>query len=170
MGDSKLPIMRSCLLAASVALTLSVVPARADTAAEVATAFCATRTSVDEARLKPLLTPSLLAVIAEAEQRNRIIAEATPDEKPPFGDGIPYQSFPDQPDTCDAGKPVERAGRTEIAVTYGFAKTPRANWTDTLILVPAEGQALIDDIRFREAADGSSALTLREILHDAFDQ
>jgi hypothetical protein len=162
--------MRSCLLAVSVTLVLSVVPARAETAAEVATAFCVTRTSVDEARLKPLLTPSLLAVIAEAEERNHIIAEATPDEKPPFGDGIPYQSFPDRPDTCEPGKPAERAGRTEIAVTYGFAKTPRANWTDTLILVSAEGQALIDDIRFRESADGSGALTLREILHDAFDQ
>jgi hypothetical protein len=145
-------------------------PARADTTSEVAAAFCATRTSADDARLKPLLTPSLLAVIAEAEERNRIIAEATPDEKPPFGDGIPYQSFPDRPDTCGVGTPAERAGRTEIAVTYGFAGTPRANWSDTLILVPAEGQALIDDIRFRESADGSGALTLREILHDAFDQ
>lgn len=162
--------MRSCLLAASVALTSFVMPARADTAAGAAAAFCATRTSAIEARLKPLLTRSLLAVIAEAEERNRIVAEATPDEKPPFGDGIPYQSFPDRPDTCEPGKPVERAGRTEIAVTYGFAKTPRANWTDTLILVSAEGQSFIDDIRFRESADGSGALTLREILHDAFDQ
>ncbi|MFI0849452.1 hypothetical protein [Mesorhizobium sp. IMUNJ 23232] len=165
-----MPIMRFCLLAASVALTLFAMPARADTAAGVATAFCATRTALDEARLKPLLTPSLLAVIAEAEERNRIIAEATPDEKPPFGDGIPYQSFPDRPDTCEPGAPVERAGRTEVAIAYGFAKTPRANWTDTLILISAEGQALIDDIRFRESADGSGALTLREILHDAFDQ
>ncbi|MEQ1950771.1 hypothetical protein [Mesorhizobium sp. CN2-181] len=117
-----------------------------------------------------MLTASLLAVIADAEDRNRIIAEATPDEKPPFGDGIPYQSFPDLPDTCTPEKPAERAGRTEVAVTYGFPKTPRANWTDTLILISSEGQARIDDIRFRESADGSGALTLREILHDAFDQ
>ena len=65
----------------------------AGTATELAEAFCKTRTTGDAEAVKPLLTPSLLAVIAEAEDRNRIIAESTPDEKPPFGDGIPYQSF-----------------------------------------------------------------------------
>src|SRR5262245_47072214 len=79
------------------------------TADEIAAAFCAARTADDEARLKPLLSPSLLALIAETEERNRIIADANPDEKPPFGDGIPYQAFPDRADSCKPGAPVVEA-------------------------------------------------------------
>jgi hypothetical protein len=137
---------------------------------ELAAAFCKTRISGDAEAVKPLLTGSLQAVIADAEQRNRIIAEATPDEKPPFGDGIPYQSFPDIPDSCEPGTPDERAGRIEIPVSYSFRQSPDAGWTDTLILVSSGGDLRIDNIRFRDAPDGSAPHSLREILHDAFDQ
>jgi hypothetical protein len=139
------------------------------TAAEIATAFCAARTADDEALLRPLLSPSLLALIAEAQERNRIIAEANPDEKPPLGDGIPYQAFPDRADTCQPGEPVAESGRTDVPIGYVFAKTPEANWTDTLMLLSADGKLLIDDIRFQGSADGSGIVTLREILSEAFD-
>ncbi|MDQ6435896.1 hypothetical protein RB623_17710 [Mesorhizobium sp. LHD-90] len=142
----------------------------ADGAVQLAVAFCKTRTAGDAEAVKPLLTRSLLAVIAEAEARNKIIAEATPDEKPPFGDGIPYQSFPDLPDNCQPGVPTERAGRTEIPVSYSFRQSPDASWTDTLILVSSGGEVRIDDVRFMGAPDGSAPHSLREILHGAFDQ
>jgi hypothetical protein len=139
-------------------------------AAELAAAFCKTRIAGNAEAVKPLLTLSLQAVITDAEQRNRIIAEATPDEKPPFGDGIPYQSFPDIPDACQPGKPDEGAGRTEVPVSYSFKQSLDAGWTDTLILVSSGGDVRIDNIRFRDAPDGSAPHSLREILHDAFDQ
>lgn len=142
----------------------------AGNAAGLALAFCKTRTAGDAGAVKPLLTASLLAVVAEAEHRNRIIAESTPDEKPPFGDGIPYQSFPDMPDACQPGSPAERAGRIEIPVAYSFKQSPDAGWTDTLVLVSVGGEVRIDDVRFRDAPDGSAPHSLREILHGAFDQ
>ena len=146
-------------------------PAHAQSsAAELTAAFCATRTGSEEADVKPLLTPSLLELVNEAEQRSRAIGEANPDEKPPFGDGIPFQSFPDKPDTCVPGEPVAKAGMTEAPVTYAMTVAPEASWTDTLILTLVEGKVLIDDIRYQSSADGGESFTLRQILTDAFDQ
>ena len=101
-----------------------------------------------------LMTPSLLKVIAEAKARNDVIAKATPDEKPPFGDGIPYQSFPDAAPGCEAGEVVEKPGRTEAEVTYRFPDTPNADWTDRLKLVPEGDKLLVDDILFANVANG----------------
>jgi len=141
-----------------------------DAASEVGAAFCAARLEDDEARVKPLLTPSLLELIDEAQARSKAVADANPDEKPPLGDGIPYQAFPDKADTCLPGQAANQDGRVELPLAYGFENAPDANWTDTLVLVPAEGKLLIDDIRFQGSADGSGVVTLREILSEAFDQ
>jgi hypothetical protein len=142
----------------------------AGTAEETAIAFCATRTAGDAEGVKPLLTPELLAKVNEAERRNDIIQQANPDEKPPFGDGIPYQSFPDLPSACSVGAVEDKSGKAEIAVTYEFAGHPGAGFTDTLVLVPADGGYLVDDIRFTGSADGSANVGLGEILSSAFDQ
>lgn len=142
----------------------------AGTAEETAKAFCATRITGDNEAVKPLLTPSLLAEVNEAERRNDVIQKANPDEKPPFGDGIPYQSFPDTPSACTVVGVAEKAGKFEAGVKYTFTEYPDAAWTDTLVLVAAGGGYLIDDIRFVGAADGSPEVVLRDILKHAFDQ
>jgi hypothetical protein len=97
-------------------------------------AFCKARLAGDEPATLKLLTPSLAKAIEEAKARNDVIAKATPDEKPPFGDGIPYQAFPDVPEGCDVGAIGDKAGRVEIEVKYLFPKTPNADWTDRLKL------------------------------------
>lgn len=168
-GGSLSRMFAKSLLGGSLLAGLVSMSGAAETAVDVAAAFCKTRTAGDPEAVKPLLTPSLLAVIAEAEARNRIIAEGNPDEKPPLGDGVPYQTFQDLPDTCEPGQPAERAGRTEVPVTYGFEKTPDANWTDTLVLVAADGRPMIDDVRYQGSADGGGMHGLREILHAMFD-
>lgn len=139
------------------------------TAEDAAKAFCATRTAGDAESVKPLLTASLLEAVAEAERRNEILQKANPDEKPPFGDGIPYQSFPDLPSGCTAGAVEAKSGRSEVSVTYEFAGYPRAGFTDKLMLAPADGGYLIDDIRFTGSADGSADVVLSDILKNAFD-
>ena len=139
------------------------------TPAEIAAAFCATRLVGDDEEVRALLTPSLLAAIGEAEDRNLAAMEAAPDEKPPFGDGIPYQSFPDLPDGCAAGAESPTGEAVRIAVDLSFRDAPTAGWRDTLLLVPADGVYRIDDIEFRGAPDGSDAPTLRQILREAFD-
>jgi hypothetical protein len=163
--------LRASALWAGLAMLLAGGPClAAEGANKLAAAFCAARLADSEAEVKPLLTPSLLELIGEAEARNKAAAEANPDEKPPFGDGIPYQAFPDKADTCRAGQAAAEAGRIELPIVYGFEQAADANWTDTLVLLSAGGKLLIDDIRFQGSADGSAIVSLREILSEAFDQ
>ena len=116
-----------------------------------------------------LLTPSLVKVIEEAKARSDVIAKATPDEKPPFGDGIPYQSFPDVAEGCEAGEASDKMG-IEIEVKYLFPKTPNADWTDRLKLVTEGDKLLVDDILYANVANGEPDQGLRQALFEAFDQ
>src|SRR5688572_15809959 len=142
----------------------------ADDPRAVAAAFCKARLADDEPATLALLTPSLVKVIEEAKARNDVIAKATPDEKPPFGDGIPYQAFPDVAQGCEAGEISDRSGRVEVEIDYLFPETPKANWTDRLKLVVDGDRLLIDDILFANVANGEPDQGLRRVLFDAFDQ
>jgi hypothetical protein len=137
---------------------------------DVGEAFCKARLAGDEAATLALLTPALAKVIEEAKARNDVIAKATPDEKPPFGDGIPYQAFPDVAQDCEVGAVSEKPGRLEIEVTYLFPETPKANWSDRLKLVAEGDRLLIDDIVFANVANGEQDHGLRRVLFEAFDQ
>jgi hypothetical protein len=137
---------------------------------DVGAAFCAARLSSDATAMRLLFSPSLLKAIGEAEARNRIIAEATPGEKPPFGDGIPFQSFPDQAPVCEADEVREVSGHPEMDINYAFPETPAAGWTDRLKLLPQAEGSLIDDILFADVANGNPNQGLRRVLFEAFDQ
>jgi hypothetical protein len=141
----------------------------ADDPRAVAAAFCKARLADDEAATMALLTPSLVKVIEEAKARSDVIAKATPDEKPPFGDGIPYQSFPDVAEGCEAGEAGDKTG-IEIEVKYLFPKTPNADWTDRLKLVTEGDKLLVDDILYANVANGEPDQGLRQALFEAFDQ
>jgi hypothetical protein len=141
----------------------------ADDPRAVAAAFCKARLADDEAATMALLTPSLVKVIEEAKARSDVIAKATPDEKPPFGDGIPYQSFPDVAEGCEAGEAGDQTG-IEIEVKYLFPKTPNADWTDRLKLVTEGDKLLVDDILYANVANGEPDQGLRQALFEAFDQ
>ncbi len=142
----------------------------ADDPRAVAAAFCKARLANDEAATLALLTPSLVKVIGEAKARSDVIAKATPDEKPPFGDGIPYQSFPDVAEGCEAGEISDKSGSIEVEVTYLFPETPNADWTDRLKLVAEGDKLLVDDILFANVANGEPDQGLRRALFEAFDQ
>jgi len=161
--------MRLALAAGILAMLVGVAEAGEDLGAVVG-AFCKARLANDEQATMALMTPSLLKVIEEAKARNDVIAKATPDEKPPFGDGIPYQSFPDAAPGCEAGEVIEKPGRTEAEVTYRFPDTPNADWTDRLKLVLEGDKLLVDDILFANVANGEPDQGLRLVLFNAFDQ
>jgi hypothetical protein len=144
--------------------------ALADSPRVVAEAFCKARLADDEAATMALLTPSLVRTIDEAKARSDVIAKATPDEKPPFGDGIPYQSFPDVAPSCETGKVDEKPGRTQIEVNYLFPDTPNAGWTDRLKIVTEADTLLVDDVLFADVANGEPGYGLRRMLFEAFDQ
>jgi hypothetical protein len=121
----------------------------------------------DDGPIRALLTAGLLAAITAAEARNAEIAAKAPDEKPPLGDGIPWSSFPDAADRCEAGTPGYMMDEATITVGYHFRSARDADFTDILVLRLVErpyGQKLwrIDDIVY-DVGD-----TLRDALTMAF--
>ncbi|MEP9370976.1 hypothetical protein [Mesorhizobium sp. KR1-2] len=142
----------------------------AQTAGELAAAFCQTRVADDEAGVRDLLTPSLRDAVTEAERRNDAIAKAVPDEKPPFGDGIPYQSYPDVAPVCEPGAVTDADGRTLVEVSYKFPHSPEADWTDRLAVLSAPEGWLVDDILYERTAGETEEVTLRTVLESAFNE
>ncbi|MGV3490273.1 MAG: hypothetical protein ACO1OG_03040 [Devosia sp.] len=130
--------------------------------------FCLSRVGNDMAPTEALLTPDLAAAISEAEAKNDAIAAAAPDEKPPLGDGIPWQAWPDYADMCIAGEVTLMLDEATVAIEYRFSAYPRANYIDTLKLKLVDGPGgwkvwRIDDIAYD--TDG----TLRAALSSAFE-
>lgn len=142
----------------------------ADTPQAVAEKFCATRLKGDEKALRLLLTPSLLEAIEEAEARSDIIAKASPDQKPPLGDGIPYQTYPDMAPACEVGAEKQVDGRTEIELRNVFPDAEGSDWIDRLVLVQSEGRLLIDNVVFETSVNDTDEISLRSVLFNAFDQ
>lgn len=160
------------LFAGCTAAMLATAPAVAsepDAAAEVAARFCAARLVYDEAATRALLTPGLVAAIAEAEARNKVLADANPDEKPPLGDGIPYAAYPDAPQTCEPGAAAAEDGRRMVDVRYGF--DGGGGWTDRLVTAEAAGGGvLVDDVLYAQFPTDSEQYGLRRALIASFDQ
>ncbi len=142
----------------------------ADDPNEVVEAFCEAREANNDDATRALLTPSLIGEVDAAQARSDLIAKANPEDKPPLGDGIPYQAFPDVPKDCTIGDVTERSGSIEVKVTYSFPDAPDASWTDRLKLVAENGHLMIDAIVYANVANGEPDLSLREILSEAFDQ
>lgn len=136
---------------------------------EVATAFCSTRVAGDDAATLALASGSLAEVIDAALTRNARVQDATPDEKPPLGDGIPWQAFPDRASACTPGAPEASGSNYLVGVTYSFPDQPNGSWTDTLKLVPDGDRLAVDDVFYPQAANDSSRPGLRRLLFDSFD-
>jgi hypothetical protein len=118
--------------------------------------FCAQHGS-DQHGYSYLVTASLLELIDKAQAKNDEIQAATPDEKPPLGDGIPFQSYPDIAPSCTQGA---FGANSIVEVQYEFPETPDANWTDRLKLATENGLVKIDDVLYgKEGVEG-----LRKVL------
>ena len=130
--------------------------------------FCLSRVASDAGPIAGLLTPNLEAAIAEAELQNAEIAAQQPDEKPPLGDGIPWQAWPDYAAKCEAGPAELMMDEARIAISYNYPEAPEAKYTDYLWLrlvdEPVTGQRVwrIDNVAY--ATDGD----LRTALVSAF--
>jgi hypothetical protein len=112
-----------------------------------------------------LVTRALGAAIDEAVKKNDVIAADKPGEKPPLGDGVPFQSLPDKPQICHAGKFSEADGKLTVEIEYIFSDTPEANWTDRLVLVKEDGRLRIDDVLYGTDNSGDG---LRKALVELF--
>lgn len=155
--------MRRHILFAALAITLPTAAfADNSTAEALAGTFCA---AMLDGMTDPvtLVTPDLGEAIETALARNAEIQAATPDEKPPLGDGVPWASWPDKPDTCDTEVTEAYDGAAMVNVTYGFTDAPDASYTDTLVLMQGEAGWAIDDVVLIDNQ------TLRGLIETAFD-
>ncbi|HEV2514617.1 MAG TPA: hypothetical protein VGV07_05170 [Devosia sp.] len=130
--------------------------------------FCIARLGNDMAPVQGLLTTELGAAIAEAEAKNAAIQQAHPDEKPPLGDGIPWQAFPDYATECKAGAVTLEADRAVVDIAYGFADYPDANFTDHLQLILVAQPDLPEPLWRIENLGYATEGDLRQVLVSAF--
>ncbi len=138
-------------------------------ASQIGQIFCMSRIGNDEAVIAGLLTDGLRQAIAAAQDKNDAFARKYPDEKPPLGDGIPWQSAPDYAEGCEVGLVTLNKTDARVEINYAFKTDPKADYTDTLILkkIPIAGMDVgywrIDDVLYPDGTD------LKTSLSEAFD-
>jgi len=159
--------MRVSMLFAALASAVAAAEAHAADAPEsVVASFCAAHGAAAAFAHEPLLTPSLRELIAGAWAKNAQYEKAHPGDKPPLGDGIQFQAYPDWAPICRAGAIAQGEASTTVDVEYVFPDTESADWTDRLVLVPEAGRLLIDDVLYGpEQYD----LGLRAVLQSVID-
>jgi hypothetical protein len=155
---------RAATLAFGLALT-GMAAAQDDLGTPYVQAFCVLANAEDGMGRLYLATPGLSDAIMAALGENEKLQAETPDEKPPLGDGIPWQSFPDVAPVCEAGRTVADGDRLIAEVQYRFPDQPDGNWIDRLVLVKGQdGAYTIDDVLYGEEGEDS----LRGALANAF--
>jgi hypothetical protein len=164
--------MRHLTLAILPLVLLTALPAQAQmitiSPEQIGQIFCIGSLGNDMAPVEALLTPDLAAVIADAWVKDAQAESANPGDKPPLGDGIPWRSYPDYADGCEAFEGLTDADVAFVEISYSFASEPSANYTNTLVLKPiivTDGMEpfwRIDDI---DLGEGN---TLRSALAAAF--
>lgn len=162
--------MRILLPALLLASGLAAAPAAADDGTiglkpeQIGQIFCLSRLGGDEGPIRGIQTPVLAAAIDDAWARNdEWLAANPPGEKPPLGDGIPWQSWPDYAPQCSVGEASYEMDEAGVAIEYAFPAEPDANFTDTLRLKLIEGQYgwrvwRLDNVAYEVGGDLRTAL------------
>ena len=89
--------------------------------------------------------------------------------KPPLGDGIPWQTWPDYAPDCTVGLVTLMKTDARVEIAYAFPDQPDAGFTDTLLLKRVEIENYgtpfwrIDNLAYAEGGD------LRATLLGAFE-
>lgn len=163
--------MRLISLVAALAAALVTLPAHADDAGmvtvkadQIGQIFCISRLGNDDAVIEGLISPGLNHAIAEAEAKNDAYARKYPDEKPPLGDGLGWQSSPDYADKCEVGLVALSKNDAKVELEYSFTGYPEAGYVDTLILkrIPQQGLDVgfwrIDDVIYPDGTTMKAGL------------
>lgn len=171
--------MRNTIRAASMLAVLAVaslpgiLPSAADDssgrmvvlkAAQIGQIFCLSRIGNDEAVISGLLTDRLSRAVADARRKDRAYAQRHPGDKPPLGDGVPWQSSADYAPECNVGLVSLSRTDARVEIRYGFPDAPDANFSDTLTLKKITladrgvGYWRIDDILYPDGTDLRKAL------------
>jgi hypothetical protein len=166
--------MHRIFAVACLALAITATPASAQmrtlSPEDVGGIFCISRLGNDMAPVQGLLTPGLAQAIADAEQKDAEWAALNPGEKPPLGDGIPWQSWQDYAPECTVGLADATQGEAFLDITYTFPDSPGLSLTDRLHLIEVDrptystGVWRIDNVIYQDGGD------LRSVLTAVFDE
>jgi len=155
-------LMASPAFAADTESAGQMVVLKADQIGEI---FCMSRIGNDEAVISGILTDGLKQAIATVDKLDDAYAKAHPDEKPPLGDGIPWQSSADYAPKCDTGLATLSKMDAKVEIKYSFPDDAAADFTDTLILkkLPIDGTNVgywrIDNVVYSDGTDLKTALS-----------
>lgn len=133
-------------------------------AEQIGQIFCLSRLGNDEAVLEGILTAELKAAIADAWVKDEAYEKQYPGDKPPLGDGIPWQAWPDYAAECNVGLVTLMKTDAKVEIGYVFPEDAEANFTDTLLLkkvdMPDYGTGFwrIDNIAYATGGDLKSQL------------
>lgn len=169
--------MRTLVSVLLVASSLTALPAMAEDGITMTTLkpeqigqiFCLSRLGNDEAVTEGILTDDLTMAIADAWTRDEAYEKQYPGEKPPLGDGIPWQAWPDYAAECTVGLVTLMKTDAKVEINYAFPEDKDANFTDTLLLkrvdMPDYGTGFwrIDNIAYATGSD------LKAVLVGAFE-
>lgn len=127
--------------------------------------FCQQQSNYDQSALAPHLSPALAALIEKAWAANAAYEAQYPGDKPPLGDGIPWQSWPDAAPLCIAQIPAYDRNTAVVDIDYDFPDQPDASWRDQLVLVRIDSRWLIDDVMLQ--GDEKLTAILRSVITEA---
>ena len=162
--------MRSSLVAVLLVTSLTALPAAADETMatlkpeQIGQIFCFSRLGNDEGAIEGILSPDLETAIADASSKNDAWETANPGEKPPLGDGIPWQAWPDYAAECSVGFVTLMKTDARVEISCGFPESADAHFTDTLLLkrvdMPDYGNSFwrIDNIAYATGSDLKATL------------
>lgn len=155
--------MHQIVALAGIALALTIAPALAQmhtlSPEDVGGIFCISRIGDDMGPVQGLLTQDLAQAIAIAEQKDADWSAANPGDKPPLGDGIPWQAWPDYAPECTVGLVGPSQGEAWVDITYTFPDSPGLSFTDRLHLIEVERPThstaawRIDNVVYAEGGD-----------------
>lgn len=121
------------------------------------------------AKFEPLVTPELLAKMAEADAVEKKHFIATKNQEPPYFQGDPFSSLFEGATSYALGTCVTEGARAYCDVDLTFVDAPDTRptmWTDKLVLVKRVGGWKVDDLSYGATWDFGQHGTLRGLLAD----
>lgn len=149
-------------LALASAGLLAIPYAQAETALSTAKRFCSLHNQHGlEKKYPTVMSASLNTEIQNAMKKNDAVQKKAPDEKPPLGDGIPFQSTSDWA-KCRITSVQKSGADMKANILYRYSKTE--SWTDQLLLKRENDTWKIDDVLYAP----KHVRSLRKQLREAF--
>ncbi|MDO8839976.1 MAG: hypothetical protein Q7V31_13715 [Parvibaculum sp.] len=116
-------------------------------------------------RLRPVISPGLDSLLAQAAEAERRHTERTDNSEPPYLQGDIFSSLFEGATGYEIGK-CEADGETvacDVLLVHDAPEQP-VQWTDRVVLVSANGRWAVDDIHYGGDWDFASKGTLQQML------